>query len=164
MSFAAIEFAILDDAVKPFLGRFAHQLVRQGQVFFPGETEAVNEPSHFLVRRLDAFRDGHLLFAIQQRDRPHLFEIETHRIIQHIKRGSVFFLLPIRRLAAVALGLVHDFHVEIAKLEINLIPGLGARRRTGQRVVDIAVRQIPLLPGQMHEGFDDFLEMRRKRG
>ena len=43
MVFAAFDFFVENDAVKAFFGRFGNEFFGQGDVFFAGKTEAVDD-------------------------------------------------------------------------------------------------------------------------
>src|ERR1043166_6611992 len=82
MPLAMVAELVQNDAVIPFLGWQRQEFFGQRDVLLAGKAQAVNETPRFLVRRLDALADFHLLIAREQRDLAHLAQIHPHRIIQ----------------------------------------------------------------------------------
>ena len=156
MVVAAFNLLVQNNAVEPLLGRLGDQFLRQRDVLLAGEAEAVDDFFDLVFRVFNPLGNLDLLFARQQGHLPHLLEIHPHRIVQNVQPGFVLFLFRLRLFDAVHLGLVHDFHLEIAELDVDFIQFLRRDHRVGQRIVDVVVRQIPLLLRQPNEFLDLF--------
>jgi hypothetical protein len=154
MVVAALDLFIEDNAVEPFLGGFGDQFFGEGDMFFAGEAEAINDAFDLVFGVLDAFGDLDFLFAGEERDLPHLLKVHPDRVIEDIEAGFVFLLLGFGLADAIDLGLVNDFDVESAEFAVDFVQFVGGDEGIGQGVVDVGVSQVALFLGQPDEFLD----------
>ncbi len=75
-------------------------------------------------------------------------------IVQNFQPG-VFLFLRLGRFGSLNLGVVHDLHVQVAQLRIELVQVLR-RQAVRQDVVDVVVGDVAVLLGQVEQSLDGF--------
>jgi hypothetical protein len=147
-------FFVHDDAVEAFLGGLGEEFFGEGDVLLAGEAEAVDDLLEDLVGFLDALGDGDFLLAGEEGDLAHLLEVHADGIVEDVEAGAVLLFLVVGGFDAVHLGLVHDFDIEAAELDVDGVEFLGGDDVLGEGVVDVAVSEIALLLGEADEVLD----------
>jgi hypothetical protein len=96
---------------------------------------------HALLTAFDALREHHLALAREQRDLPHLAQVDAHRVVG----ARIFLVVYGARLANTldAIRAVHDRDLGLAEDGHHLVELLG-REHIGQRVVQLGVGQVAL--------------------
>jgi len=125
-------------------------------MLFTGESKTVNDFFDLVFGVFDPLGNLDFLFAREQGHLAHLLEIHPNRVVQNVQPALVLFLLRLRLFDVIHLRLVHDLHLEVAKLDIDLIQLLRRDHRVRQRVVDVVVGQVPLLLREPNEFPDLF--------
>ena len=156
---AAVHFFLEHHAVEPLARRVGQQLFRQRDVLLAGETKTVNDFRQFGFGFLDALGNLHLLLAREQRHLPHLLEIHPHRVVKDVQPRPVF-LLNFRLFNVIRVRLVHNFDFQRAELGKSFVQPFRRHEIFRQRLVDVAVGQMPLLAREPHQFLDFFRQLR----
>ncbi len=90
-----------------------------------------------------------------------MLEVHAHGIIENIEPGFVLFLFNFWLFHPVHLGLIDDFDLQAAELDINLVEIFRTDNAIRQRIVDVGVGQITLLLSETNKFFDLVSEQRR---
>jgi hypothetical protein len=146
---------VVDDPVEPFLARL--QAVGEGEIGVRGATELVEQFARMDFRFFDALGDLHFLFARQQRDLTHLFQVHADRIVQHVHALRLFgaLLLLGGGLEFLHLGRLDDLDVHAAEQDDDPVEFVGIDHALRHRLVDVVVGEVALVAGQR----DQFLDL-----
>ncbi len=140
-------------AVKAFLWGDGEELLRQGDVFLPGEPESVQDLLGSFLGRLDFFADADFVIAIQQGHFAHLPEVDAYRVFEAVHAGGFFFRVFFAVVGAFDLGSVDDLDVQVPQLGEHLVQLRGVGASGWQDLRKVVVGEVALLARQTHQLF-----------
>ena len=147
MLLAGVNQPVHNHAVEPLLGGNGQQFLRQSDVLFCGETQAINYFARCVFGRFDPFADFYLLFAREQRNLAHLPQVHADRIIQDLETLA-FFVLDSRRSGPVHFGRVDNLDVQVPELGQDPIQIFGCHGVFGKGIVDVLISEVALVARQ----------------
>jgi hypothetical protein len=118
VGFAADDYLVRHDAVESFLGWFGKKSFGHSQVFFGGETQAIDEALHFRFGGFNTLANPYFLLAREEGHSADLFEEQLDRVVEGIE-SAVFLCFGLGEPGLLGVGLVHNLDVEVAELGIK---------------------------------------------
>ena len=162
MRFAVGNLLVHDNPVETLLGRLGQELFRDGDVLFGGEPQPIDQPFHVQLRLFNALADLDFLLAGEKGDLAHLVHVHPDGIIKDFE-PAVLFLFRFSRFGSLDLSMVHNLHVEVAELGIEIVQILR-REALWENVVDVVVGDVAVLLRQVQQRLDRFGQISRLAG
>ena len=152
MAIAVGHLLVNDHPVEALLGRLGEQFLGDGNMLFGGEPETVNDPLHLQFGVLDLLANFDFLFPCQQRHFPHLIHVHPNGVVEYLE-ARILILFLRRWFGPIHFRLIDDFHLEGAKLRVELIQVVRIQV-VRKNIVDVVVCDVTVFLCQMQQGLD----------